>query len=199
MSAAGATRAERVATLLSGLLLAACGEPAPEADFACAESSGAAPLRANFSDLSSGEVTRWRWDFGDGGSSSLENPVYVYRNGGTFSVSLTVEGPGGTHSITKDALVTVTGSAPRENVLVTLADDLSVANVACYGVDPGLRPGLTPNIDSLAAEGVLFENAWGSPACTTSRALLLTGRHAFRTGIGGLIETAEISLGSAEL
>jgi arylsulfatase A-like enzyme len=180
-------------------LLAACGPPAPQAAFECATSGGAAPLRAIFSDLSSGEVTRWRWDFGDGGSSTLENPVYVYRNAGTYAVSLSVEGPGGTDSLTKSALVEVTGSAPRHNVLVILADDLSVANVACYGVAPDLRPGLTPNIDSLAAEGVLFENAWGSPACTTSRALLLTGRHSFRTGIGGLIETAELSLGSIEL
>ena len=46
-----------------------------------------------FTDLSStalGTITSWSWDFGDGGSSSVENPVHNYGSGGTFMATLTV-------------------------------------------------------------------------------------------------------------
>ncbi len=40
----------------------------------------------------------------------------------------------------------------------------------------------TPNLDALAEEGVIFENAFMYPTCSPSRAALLTGKHSFRTG-----------------
>ncbi len=84
------------------------------------------------------------------------------------------------------------------NVLLIVADDLSVADLAVYGVNPNLPSGLTPNLDRLAAAGVLFERAWANPLCSASRAAILTGRCAFRTGIGETVETARISLDPAE-
>jgi arylsulfatase A-like enzyme len=71
---------------------------------------------------------------------------------------------------------------PPPNVLLIIADDLGVDRVAAYGEHPD--PGNTPVIDQLAADGVLFRNAWGNPVCSASRAALLTGRYSFRTGIG---------------
>jgi len=47
-----------------------------------------------FTDLSSGEVTSWMWDFGDGGSSADQNPKHIYA-AGIYTVSLTVTGPYG--------------------------------------------------------------------------------------------------------
>jgi PKD repeat protein len=44
----------------------------------------------NFSDLSDGSPISWLWDFGDGNSSTLQNPSHTYENDGTYSVSLTV-------------------------------------------------------------------------------------------------------------
>ncbi|MBK8474544.1 MAG: PKD domain-containing protein [Sphingobacteriales bacterium] len=44
----------------------------------------------SFSDLSGGSPTAWQWDFGDGNSSTEQNPVYTYETDGTYSVSLTV-------------------------------------------------------------------------------------------------------------
>lgn len=48
-----------------------------------------------FYDTSTGEVTKWHWDFGDGESSGEKNPVHQYKQGKEWTVVLTVEGPAG--------------------------------------------------------------------------------------------------------
>ena len=50
------------------------------------------PLNTSFTDLSnsSSSIIEWQWDFGDGGSSNLQNPDYIYSNPGLYSVSLSV-------------------------------------------------------------------------------------------------------------
>lgn len=72
--------------------------------------------------------------------------------------------------------------ATGDNLLIVIADDLGVDQVACYG--EGTRTAPTPTIDALAASGVLFRNAWAHPLCSPTRAALHTGRRPFRTGIG---------------
>jgi arylsulfatase A-like enzyme len=74
----------------------------------------------------------------------------------------------------------------RGNVLILVADDLGVDQLACYGL--GQSPAPTPNLDQLAASGVRFLNAWSQPTCSPTRATLQTGRYAFRTGIGEVIQ-----------
>ena len=72
------------------------------------------------------------------------------------------------------------------NVLLIIADEVGVDNVACYGEHPDAAH--TPVIDDLAQRGVLFRNAWVYPTCSPTRAAILTGRHAFRTGVGRVID-----------
>ena len=79
----------------------------PTAEFSGSPTSGCKDLTVNFSDQSSGEVTSWNWDFGDGGSSTAQNPSHVYTSTGTFTVSLTVDGPGGSDSETKTNYIAV--------------------------------------------------------------------------------------------
>jgi gliding motility-associated-like protein len=43
-----------------------------------------------FTDLSTGSITDWFWEFGDGGTSTLHNPIYKYTDTGTFSVRLVI-------------------------------------------------------------------------------------------------------------
>ena len=52
-------------------------------------------------DLSTGDVTRWHWDFGDGATSNRQNPSHTYPAYGDYDVTLTVRGPGGRDSRTK--------------------------------------------------------------------------------------------------
>ncbi|MAB78558.1 MAG: cell surface protein, partial [Planctomycetes bacterium] len=82
-------------------------EPAPVAEFSGTPTSGLAPLSAAFTDLSIGAVTSWTWTFGDAGTSSAQNPIHTYAAAGTYTVSLTATGPGGTDSITKVDYITV--------------------------------------------------------------------------------------------
>ena len=69
-----------------------------------------------------------------------------------------------------------------QNIVLILADDFGVDMVGAYG--EGSAPPCTPTIDGLAQDGMLFRNAWANPACTPTRAALMTGRHGFRTGLG---------------
>jgi arylsulfatase A len=67
--------------------------------------------------------------------------------------------------------------ARKPNIVLLLADDLGWMDTACYGS----RFFETPNIDSLAAEGMRFTQAYvDSPSCTPSRAAILTGKHPAR-------------------
>ena len=71
-------------------------------------------------------------------------------------------------------------SAAKPNIILMIADDLGSSDLGCYG-NTSLR---TPNIDSLARDGVrLTHNLATASVCTPSRSAILTGRHQIRTGI----------------
>lgn len=76
----------------------------------------------------------------------------------------------------------------KPNFIFILADDLGIGGLSCYGSDQ-FR---TPNLDRLAASGVRFTNGYTSPLCGPSRALLMTGRYAFRTGATNQDATGEM-------
>jgi PKD repeat protein len=82
--------------------------PTIRADFrAGSPTSGCTPLTVVFEDLSSGEVETWGWDFGTGETSTDQNPTHQYMNPGTYTVALTVTGPGGSDTETKTGYVVV--------------------------------------------------------------------------------------------
>jgi PKD repeat protein len=80
----------------------------PVADFAASPQSGNAPLEVSFSDLSTNNPTAWSWDFGDGASSTLQNPIHTYANAGVYTVSLTALNDFGTDTRIKSNFITVT-------------------------------------------------------------------------------------------
>jgi arylsulfatase A-like enzyme len=68
----------------------------------------------------------------------------------------------------------------RPNIVIIYADDLGYGDLACYG-NPSIR---TPNLDRMAAEGMRFTDFYSAgEVCTPSRAALLTGRYAIRSGM----------------
>jgi arylsulfatase A len=69
-------------------------------------------------------------------------------------------------------------AATRPNIIFILADDYGIPGVGCYG---GVYK--TPNLDALADGGLRFANCFAAPLCGPSRALCMTGRYAFRTGV----------------
>jgi PKD repeat protein len=58
--------------------------------FTPAPSTGKAPLLVTFTDRSIGSPTSWSWDFGDGTTSTVQNPTHTFTSGGAFDVKLTV-------------------------------------------------------------------------------------------------------------
>ena len=85
----------------------------------------------------------------------------------------------------------------QANLLIIVADDLGVDMLECYGEGQDLPH--TPAIDSLALQGVRFRNCWSTPLCTPTRATLMTGRNAHRTGLGHIIEGGGLELQLSEL
>ncbi len=71
--------------------------------------------------------------------------------------------------------------AAKPNLIFILADDLGIGCVSSYGADHFQ----TPNVDSLAQSGLRFTHCYSSPLCGPTRALLMTGRYAYHTGMTG--------------
>jgi len=82
----------------------------PVANFSESKTSGAGSLTVTFDDSSQGRIDSYRWDFGDGNSSTAATAVHTYDRAGTYTVSLTVTGPGGTATKTKTDLIRVSAS-----------------------------------------------------------------------------------------
>ena len=86
--------------------------PPPETAFSASPVSGTIPLTVTFTNASTGEVTDYLWDFGDGQSSILVHPTHVYTTTGAYTVSLTADGPGGSDTLTRADYITTTYPAP---------------------------------------------------------------------------------------
>ena len=60
-------------------------------------------------------------------------------------------------------------------------DDVGYWNLSVY--NQGMMGYKTPNIDSIAKDGMLFTDAYGEQSCTAGRASFITGQSGFRTGL----------------
>ena len=71
----------------------------------------------------------------------------------------------------------------RPNIILILADDLGFNDVSLYNGGAGSGSLMTPNIDQIAKDGVMFENGYAANAmCAPSRASIMTGRYSTRFG-----------------
>ena len=98
----------RVARLHTPGIISVAASNEPLADFEGYPTYGAAPLTVDFNDISTGEVTAWAWDFGDKSTSQEQYPQHIYTVPNTYTVSLTVTGPGGSNTMVKKGYITVT-------------------------------------------------------------------------------------------
>jgi len=93
------------------------------AEFKASRTSGPPPLIVNFTDQSSGDVNSWSWDFGDGSTSTVQNPSHAYQELGSYTVSLTVNGAGGSDTETKTDYINVRESKTMPGIPLLLLDD----------------------------------------------------------------------------
>jgi arylsulfatase A-like enzyme len=72
---------------------------------------------------------------------------------------------------------------PRPNILLIVADDMGYSDLASFGGEIS-----TPNLDALAARGLVATNFYASPTCSPTRAMLLTGTDNHVAGLGNMAE-----------
>src|SRR5262249_2895624 len=136
---------------------------APVADFRASPTTGTAPLSVAFTDLSTGTITAQSWSFGDGSTSAAQNPTHVYAAAGSFTVSLTVTGPGGAD--TKTAPNSITVNAPPVLVVQRPAPGLAGR------LNPVTATGVAPD----AAVYLLGSTAQGASLVRTGGCAVATG------------------------
>lgn len=83
----------------------------PTSNFTYTPSIGSAPLTVAFTDQSMGSPTSWLWDFGDGTTSSVQNPTHVFIDPGTYTLTLTATNYAGSHSVSQTVTVTPAATA----------------------------------------------------------------------------------------
>jgi FOG: PKD repeat len=81
------------------------------ADFTADKTTGPSPLAVKFTDKSSGNPTKYAWDFGDGSTSTEKNPSHTYTSTGQYTVKLTVSNEFGSDTKTSTSFINV-GTAP---------------------------------------------------------------------------------------
>lgn len=79
--------------------------------------------------------------------------------------------------------VSVSAAVPSErpNIIIIMADDMGYSDLGCYGSEIQ-----TPNLDSLASEGIRFTQFYNAARCCPSRASILTGLYPHQAGIGAM-------------
>ncbi|MDD5186810.1 MAG: PKD domain-containing protein [Methanoregula sp.] len=95
---------------MSGYMVANGYIPAPVTNFSANITNGTTPLTVQFMDASTNTPTSWAWDFGDGSSATVQNPVYTYTTAGIFTVSLNATNAAGSTTITKTGYISVSGN-----------------------------------------------------------------------------------------
>ena len=100
------------------------GAPAPTlaAAFTASPTAGSAPLSVSFSDTSTGSPKSWHWSFGDGTTSTAEDPVHDYTGPGTYDVSLTVSDGVSSDTVTRVGYVVVAAGGAQQQTFLPVAD-----------------------------------------------------------------------------
>jgi len=98
------------------------------ASYSVKDSVGQAPMVVKCTDASTGDISRWKWVFGDGSTdtgSSSTSPSHTYQKAGLFTITLVVSGPGGVDSVSKPIRVL----SPQGNPVVVSGKRLSSTSV----------------------------------------------------------------------
>jgi PKD repeat protein/ABC-type branched-subunit amino acid transport system substrate-binding protein len=132
--------------------------PPPLARFTTTPASGVAPVAIQFNNQSTGNVTEYTWNFGDGSLSTDPNPIHIFAFPGTYTVTLFVSGPGGSSA----SQATISISAPTPTATPELPQ-LSI-NVPGTPVAPTLTG--TPTAIAILPTAIPTETATSTPTAT---------------------------------
>jgi glucose/arabinose dehydrogenase len=105
------------------------------ADFSADVVSGPSPLTVQFTDLSNApSPTGWVWDFGDGTTSTVQNPQHTYTRNGMYDVRLNVAGANGAVATTKVNYILI--GPYQSGLLATYFDNMNFTGTTLSRIDP---------------------------------------------------------------
>lgn len=140
--------------------------------------SGSAPLTVSFTDLSSPTPSSWLWDFGDGNTSTVQNPSHTYTVAGTYNVSLSPSAPHPTTTKTAYISVTLSGTdytlQPTDcgkETRVTNSTPFTNVHVPTDAEQPNIAIGMTFRVKSISSSALTIVN--DSVTLNTSSALAI--------------------------
>jgi arylsulfatase len=116
---------------------------------------------------------------GDG--SDVKHSVLNRRNILLAGTTLAASSALGTAATLQATVAQAQSSGKQPNILVIMGDDIGWFNIGAY--HRGIMSGKTPNLDKLAAEGMMFTDYYAEASCTAGRANFITGQIPLRTGL----------------
>lgn len=149
------------------------------AAFSAPVTTGCAPFTANFTDqstTSTGTINSWKWYFGDGDSSALQNPSHIYLSGGTYSVKLIITTTNGD----SDTLVRSNYIVAKDRPVVNLGNDTTICANTFLTLDAGnagssylWSTGETTQTISVDFPGTYSVTVTGPGSCTKTDAIVV--------------------------
>ena len=150
----------------------------------------------------------------------IDNPVgpsatLTSATPGTFTVTLTLSDGDATDTATTTVTFVrppadggagngaagdggVASGPSKPNILLIIADDYGAEASSLYPSIAGTKGQVpVPNIEALARNGLVFNNAWASPVCSPTRGTIVSGQYGFRTGVttvGNVLPTSTVTL-----
>ncbi|MDO9036477.1 MAG: PKD domain-containing protein [Methanoregula sp.] len=155
---------------------------APVAAFSANKTEGDTPLSVKFTDASTNTPTSWSWNFGDGGSSTEQNPVHQFTTTGTYTISLTATNVKGSDTMTKTGYITVIAPKVESN-------NFAVTGVNTTATGAGQNVSITTGVGVTTSGNVVtIQNtgSWSSLAITMKDTPETSG-----TKINGTVETVK--------
>ncbi|MEU0836502.1 ThuA domain-containing protein [Streptomyces sp. NPDC005969] len=177
----------------------ATGGHSPVAQAASSKTSGAAPLKVQFSSAgttdSDGDALTYSWDFGDGGTSTAANPTYTYRKNGTYTATVTAKDPTGrtgsasVHVTVGNTAPTVKLELPGDGQLFSFGDKVPF-KVTVTDPEDG-----TIDCSKVEVRFVLGHDSHGHPitttnGCTGTISTQVDGGHDPNANIFGVIDAS---------
>ncbi len=161
---------------------------APVVNFSASPASGTAPVTVAFTNTTTGQVTSWAWNFGDGTPTSIvKNPTHVYGKPGSYKATLTATGPGGTVSKTATAAITVSAASANDSTPPSTPAGLSATPVASGQINVAW----TASSDDVGVTGYRVERC--QAAGCSDFAILVANQSATNFSDGGLAAATSFS------
>ncbi|MFA5247978.1 MAG: PKD domain-containing protein [Patescibacteria group bacterium] len=141
----------------------------PTASFTGTPTSGFTPLSVQFTDTSINSPSSWSWTFGDGSTSTLQNPSHTYSSYGVYTVILTATNSYGSDTKTSSNYITASATRGRADLILTYK-----YSVVLYVKDSSSGNLITNNASVVDDNGSVIRSASGIFSGTYA-----AGQHSF--------------------